>query len=76
MGRLLRAFVATFLLIEIAGLVIGTSVWAILAEFHASNPVIIGAEGLAMIGVTVLGVVIFRRALAAETRIDTGEPSA
>ena len=76
MGRLVRAFIATFLLIEIAGLVIGTSVWAILAELRASNSIIIGAEALALIGVCVLAVLIFRRALAAETRIETGEPVA
>lgn len=76
MGRLVRAFVATFLLVEIVGLVIGTSVWAILAEFRASNWIIIGAEAFALVGVAGLAVVIFRRALAAETRIETGEPSA
>lgn len=76
MGRLVRAFVATFLLIEIAGIVLGTSVWVILAEFHASLPVIIGAEAIAMLGVLALAAVIFRRALAAEIRIETGEPSA
>lgn len=75
MGRLLRALLATFLLTEIAAVFLGTSVWAILAELHASLPVVIGAEAVAGIAVIALAVVIFRRALTAEQRIEAGIPS-
>lgn len=75
MGRLFRALIATFLLTEIAAIFLGTSVWAVLVEFHASLPVIIGAEAVAAAAVLVLAVIIFRRAMAAEARIEAGLPS-
>ncbi|MFN4024624.1 MAG: hypothetical protein ACK4MQ_07320 [Hyphomonas sp.] len=72
MGRLLRALLATFLLTEIAAVFLGTSVWAILAELHASLPFVIGAEVVAGIVVIALAIFIFRRALTAEQRIEAG----
>lgn len=75
MGRLLRALLATFLLTEIAAIFLGTSVWAVLAELHASLPFVIGAEAVAGAAVVLLAVVIFRRALSAEQRIEAGIPS-
>jgi hypothetical protein len=70
MGRVLRALVATLLLIEIAAIFLGTSTWAILSELHASQNIILGGEGIAALVVVVLAVVIYRRAIAAEIRID------
>ena len=75
MGRLLRALLATFLLAEIAAIFLGTSVWAILAELHASVPFIIGAEAIAGLAVIALAAMIFRRAISAEQRIEAGIPS-
>lgn len=75
MGRLFRALIATFLLTEIAAIFLGVSVWALLAELHASLPVILGAEMIAAIAVLALAAVIFRRAMAAEARIEAGIPS-
>lgn len=75
MGRLLRALLATFLLTEIAAIFLGTSVWAILMDLHASMPVLIGAEAVAGVGIVVLAALIFRRAMAAETRVELGIPS-
>lgn len=76
MGRILRALIATFLLVEIAAIFFGTSTWAILSELHASTPIIIGGEALTGLGILVIAVVVFRRALAAERRIDSQSPSA
>jgi hypothetical protein len=75
MGRILRALVATLLIIEIAAIFLGTSTWALLAEMHASSSVILGGEALAGLAIVALAVVIFRRALAAERRIDENRPS-
>lgn len=75
MGRHFRALIATFLLTEIAAIFLGTSVWAVLVELHASLPVIIGAEAMAAALVLGLAVVFFRRAMAAEARIEAGIPS-
>ena len=75
MGRILRALLATFLIVEIAAIFLGTSTWAILSELHASQPVILGGEGLAALVIVALAVVIFRRAVAAERRIDENLPS-
>jgi hypothetical protein len=72
MGRTLRALIATLLMVEIAAIFFGTSTWAILSELHASQPVILGGEGLTAAVVLVIGVVVFRRALAAEQRIEAG----
>lgn len=70
MGRTLRALVATLLMVEIAAIFFGTSIWAILSGLHAGPAVILGAEALAALFVLALGVVIFRRALAAERSIE------
>ncbi|MFN7055099.1 hypothetical protein [Hyphomonas sp.] len=75
MGRFFRALIATVLLVEIAAIFLGTSIWAFLSELHASLPVIIGAEVVAAVGVAVLAVIIFRRAMASEQRIEAGIPS-
>jgi hypothetical protein len=75
MGRLLRALISTFLLIEIAAIFLGTSTWAILMELHASTQVIIGGEVIAGLLIIAVSVVVFRRALAAERRIDENIPS-
>lgn len=70
MGRILRACIATLLIIEIAAIFLGTSTWAILSELHASQPVILGGEAVAGLAIMALSVVVFRRALDAERRID------
>ena len=75
MGRILRAFIATLLIIEIAAIFLGTSTWAILSELHASQPVILGGEAIAGLAIIALAVVVFQRALAAERRIDENLPS-
>ncbi|MBA3068578.1 MAG: hypothetical protein FP825_08865 [Hyphomonas sp.] len=75
MGRTLRAVIATLLMVEIAAIFFGTSTWAILTELHASLPVILGGEAVAGLAVLVIAVIVFRRALAAERRIDEGVSS-
>ncbi len=75
MGRLLRALIATFLIIEIAAIFLGTSTWVILMELHASLPVILGGEVVAGLVTLAVAVVVFRRALDAERRIDENIPS-
>ena len=75
MGRFFRALIATLLLIEIAAIFVGTSVWVILGEFHAGLPFMIGAEAVVAAGVAVLAVIVFRRAMAAEVRIVEDLPS-
>ena len=75
MGCILRAFLATFLLVEIAAIFLGTSTWVILSELHASQPVILGGEGIAALVILALAVTVFRRALAAEHRIEQDLPS-
>jgi hypothetical protein len=72
MGRFFRALIVTVLIVEIAAIFVGTSIWALLAELHASLPVIIGAEMVAALGAASLAVIIFRRAVAAEQRIEAG----
>lgn len=75
MGRTLRALIATLLMVEIAAIFFGTSTWAILSELHASQPIIFGGEAVAGLIVVAIAVVVFRRALAAEQRIDAGVSS-
>lgn len=75
MGRIIRALVATLLIIEIAAIFLGTSTWAILSELHASQQVILGGEALAGLAILALAVVVFQRAHAAERRIDENQPS-
>jgi hypothetical protein len=75
MGRTLRAVIATLLMVEIAAIFFGTSTWAILTELHASLPAILGGEAVAGLAVLFIAVIVFRRALAAERRIDEGVSS-
>ncbi len=75
MGRILRAFIATLLIIEIAAIFLGTSTWAILSELNASQQVILGGEAVAGLAITALSVVVFRRALEAERRMDENHAS-
>lgn len=75
MGRVLRALIATLLLVEIAAIFLGTSTWAILSELHASQSIILGGEVVSALVIVVLAVVVYRRAIAAERRIDENIPS-
>ena len=75
MSTFFKAFVSTFLLVEIAAITLGTAVWAILSEMHFGQPFILGVEGIAGLGVLALGVAIFRRAISSEKRIASGETS-
>ncbi|MFN3499945.1 MAG: hypothetical protein ACK40A_16205 [Pannonibacter indicus] len=75
MGHFFRALIATILLAEIAAIFLGSSVWAILAEFHATVPIMIGGEAIAGLAVLALAVIIFRRAMGAEVRVEAGIPS-
>ncbi len=75
MGRTLRALIATLLMVEIAAIFFGTSTWAILSELHASQTVILGGEAVTAVVVVIIAVIVFRRALAAERRIDEGVSS-
>ena len=75
MGRILRALVATVLIIEIVAVFLGTSTWAILSELHASQQIVIGGEVVAGLVTLALAVIVFRRALDAERRIDENIPS-
>ncbi len=75
MGRLLRALISTILIVEIAAIFLGTSTWAILMELHANRQVLIGGEVIAALVIVAVSVVVFRRALDAERRIDENVPS-
>ncbi|MGA1341556.1 MAG: hypothetical protein ACO33A_00670 [Hyphomonas sp.] len=66
MSLTLRALLVSFLITEVTAVFFGTSVWAILNMMHAGLPVIYGAEALTGLGMIVLAVMIFRKALACE----------
>ena len=70
MGRFPKALVMTLLLMEITAIVALTTVWTILSELHASQVIINIALGLSVLGLCVLTVMVFRRALAAEIRLE------
>ena len=70
MGRFLKALVMTLLIMEITAIVALTAVWTSLSELHASQIVINIALGLSVAGLCVLAVMVFRRALAAEIRLE------
>jgi hypothetical protein len=70
MGRFLKALVMTLLIMEITAIVALTAVWALLSELHASQIFINIALGLSGAGLCVLAVVVFRRARAAELRLE------
>ena len=72
MGRWVRALIVAFLISEIAAVFVGSSVWAVLAGLHASLPVLIGFETLAVAGVAVIFFLVLQRALACESRIEDG----
>ncbi len=77
MGRIFRALIATVLLTEITAIFLMTGIWAFLSELHAGLSVIIGAEVIAALGVLVLAVILFRRALAVENALalEVAEPA-
>lgn len=70
MGRFLKALVMTLLIMEITAIVALAAVWTSLSELHASQMFINIALGLSAAGLCVLAVVVFRRALAAELRLE------
>lgn len=71
MGRFPKALVMTLLIMEITAIVALTAVWTSLSELHASQVIINIALGLSVAGLCVLAVMAFRRALAAEIRLET-----
>jgi hypothetical protein len=70
MGRFLKALVMTLLIMEVTAIVALTAVWTILSELQANQMFINIALGLSAAGLCVLTVVVFRRALAAEHRLE------
>ncbi len=76
MGRFLKALVMTLLIMEITTIVALTTVWTSLSELHASQTIINTALGFSVGGLCILTVMLFRRALAAEFRLeaDVEEP--
>ncbi|WP_321487848.1 hypothetical protein [uncultured Hyphomonas sp.] len=73
MGPLLKAIIPAALLTEIAAIVFFTATWAILAEMHFGQSVIIGGEVVTAFGVIAIGVTVFRRAIRSEKRMAAGE---
>ena len=71
MGRFPKALVMTLLIMEITAIVALTAVWTSLSELHASQMLINIALDLSAAGLCVLAVVVFRRALAAELRLES-----
>jgi len=71
MGRFLKALVMTFLLMEITAIVSLTAIWIVLSRLHASPSVLIGGIATASVGLCLLAFFVFRRALAAEERLQT-----
>ena len=71
MGRFLKALVMTLLLMEIAAIVSLTAVWTLLAEFHAPQSIQFTGLGLAAAGLVLPTVMVFRRALSAERRLES-----
>ncbi|MBU2604500.1 MAG: hypothetical protein KKC43_01230 [Alphaproteobacteria bacterium] len=70
MGRFLKALVMTLLIMEVTAIVALTAVWTILSELQANQIFINIALGLSAAGLCVFTVVVFRRALAAEHRLE------
>jgi hypothetical protein len=70
MSLFIRAFLVTFLIVEVTAVFLGTSVWAILNMMHAGLPVIYGGEALTGLALIVLAVMIFRQALTSERDLD------
>jgi len=70
MGRFPKALVMTLLIMEITAIVALATVWTSLSELHASQVIINIALGLSVVGLCVLAVMVFRRALAAEIRLE------
>ena len=74
MGRFLKALVMTLLLMEITAIVALTAVWTILSELHASHTITNMALGITAVGLCILAAEAFRRALAAERRLEGETP--
>lgn len=71
MGRFPKALVMTLLIMEITAIVALTTVWTSLSELHASQVIINIALGLSVVGLGALAVMVFRRAMAAERRLES-----
>jgi hypothetical protein len=71
MGRFLKALVMTLLLMEITAIVALTAVWTVLSELHASQSILFAAPGLTAAGLSVLALIVFRRALHAERLLES-----
>lgn len=69
MIRVITALVQTLLLVEISAIALATLIWAIVSQLHGGTIMLFSAEGVGAIAVLYLGILIFKRALAAETRI-------
>lgn len=71
MGRLLKALVMTLLIMEITAIVDLTAVWTVLAEFHVPQTFVNIALAISVAGLFVLTVMVFRRAMRAERRLES-----
>jgi|AntAceMinimDraft_1070359.scaffolds.fasta_scaffold06441_2 hypothetical protein len=71
MGRFLKALIMTLLIMEVTAIVALTTVWTILSELQANQMFLNFALGLSAAGLCVLTVGVFRRALAAEQRLES-----
>jgi len=68
MGRLLKALVMTLLIMEITTIVDLTAVWTVLAELHVPQTFVNIALAISVAGLAVLTVMVFRRAMRAESQ--------
>ncbi|MEH6808762.1 MAG: hypothetical protein V7651_07900 [Hyphomonas oceanitis] len=72
MGRFLKALVMTLLIMEITTIVDLTAVWTLLAELHVPQTFVNIALAISVVGLVVLTAFVFRRAMRAERRLESG----
>lgn len=63
MKRVLSALIPTILISEIIAVTLMAATWVLLSALHASTGMLIGGEIVTVLGVAVLAVIIFRRAM-------------
>lgn len=74
MGRFVKALVMTFLLMEITAIVALAAVWTVLSELHAAQSVMVGGIAIDSVGLGLITIIVFRRALAAEQQLQHEQP--
>lgn len=69
MKQIITALVQTVLLVEISGIALATLIWVVVSELHGGTIMLFSAESVGAIAILYLGIQIFKRALASESRI-------